>query len=125
MGSPFDAEWVETVRGRCDRVFQAADVGFVAQVMTSETGPALLWEADPKRFVERYPDSGVVESYGSSWPAPCLDYWVYVDVDRGRARLSTEGWNVHDIEVELSGEGHSDAETIVREFARILRVADY
>ncbi len=36
----------------------------------------MLWEADPLRFAERYPDSGVVESYGPQWPAPCIDYSV-------------------------------------------------
>ena len=28
-------------------------------------------------FAERYPDSGIVESYGTQWPdVTCIDFWV-------------------------------------------------
>ena len=71
--------------GRRDRdVFDAADVGFVRQIQVRRSGEsafaslsemtgiaeevALLWEADPELFAERYPDSGIVESYGEQWP---------------------------------------------------------
>lgn len=51
-----DHEWVTAVRAACDVVFEAADVGFVSN---QRSGPDLLWEADPKLFVVRYPDNQV------------------------------------------------------------------
>lgn len=82
----------------------------------------MLWEADPLRFVERYPDSWIVESYGSQWPAPCIDYWVYVDVEARRARLSIEGWTVDQEEVALSGNGVEDAQRLRAVLAGALKV---
>jgi hypothetical protein len=59
----FDEVWAASVCKICDPVFESADVGFVRRVLRSETGliSALLWEADPQRFVERSPDSGLLE----------------------------------------------------------------
>jgi hypothetical protein len=118
-----NAEWVEAVRQLCDPVFAAADVGFIAQVLATDTGPALLWEADAERFAARYPDSEIVESYGSSWPPPCIDYWTYIDAGQGRAQIAPEGWGLWQIDIDLSGDGASDGIAIAREFSRILRVA--
>ena len=89
LGEP----WAEEVARVCDPVFEAADVGFVRQV--SYAGDEqnevvyLLWEADPQRFADRYPDSGIVETYGEDqWRAVhCIDYWVNLDQANRRCRL--------------------------------------
>lgn len=122
LSGDFGPEWVGAVRTLCDPVLDAANVGFIAQVQGGETGPALLWEASPEQFAARYPESDTVNSYGSSWPPPCIDYWVYVDAEQRRARFSIEGWNERDPEIDLSGDGHRDGLAIAREFVRILRV---
>src|SRR5690242_16378223 len=78
-------DWVHDVVAVCDPVFAAADVGFVHQVSYAEPDivAGLLWEADPPLFVAKYPDSGVVDSYGLvAEDIPCLDYWVYVDAEK-------------------------------------------
>jgi hypothetical protein len=123
---PFDRQWAVDVCAVCDPVFSAADVGFVRQPLpdyVSDVAPALLWEADPLRFAERYPDSGVVRSYGDQWPPPCIDYWVYVDAETGKARLSVEGWSLGQLPMDLTGDGARDGVALAEEFARILRVA--
>lgn len=123
MAGDFGADWVSIVRAVCDPVFESADVGFLAQVMMREgTADALLWEAEPARFAERYPDSEVVESYGSGWPPPCLDFWAYIRPAEPCAVLQPTGWGIGEIEVLLCGDGASDGIAIAREFARILRV---
>ena len=104
----FNRRWAEAVCQLCDPVFDAAEVGFVRQLLFDGEGDAsvsaLLWEADPKLFAERYPDSGVLEAYGETGPlANCIDYWIYVDAGLARARVSVEGWNLPDIEVALHG----------------------
>ena len=72
-----DRSWAEGVCWVCDPGYTAADVGFARQI---HEGPrrgitALLWEADPQMFAERYPDSGIVESYGTQWPdVTCIDF---------------------------------------------------
>ena len=119
--------WADLVARECDPVFEAADVGFVGQVLYAEdqeTVVALLWEADPERFAARYPDSGIVETYGEEqWPGVhCIDYWVNVDHASGRCRLSAEGWNLPEIWLELSGRGDADGASIADTFARILSV---
>lgn len=125
MGSDFDTDWVTTVRSLCDPVFDSANVRFVAQVMMRGTvADALLWEADPEQFAERYPDSQIVDSYGSQWPPPCIDYWVYVKAGEKRAQLCPEGSDELQIDVDLSGDGTRDGLAIGREFARILRVPE-
>jgi hypothetical protein len=72
-----DQAWIEAVCARCDPVFAAADVGFIRQIQKSSEGAALLWEADPQLFAARYPDRGIIESYGrDQWATvPCIDYW--------------------------------------------------
>ena len=92
--------------------------------MRGETVYSLLWEADPDRFARRYPDSGVVESWGSGWPPPCIDFWALVKTDVPCAVLESGGWGNDEIIVELTGDGLSDGYAIGREFARILRVAE-
>lgn len=83
-----------------------------------------MWEADPRRFVERYPDSGIVETYGEQqWPGVrCIDYWVYVDHWRQRCRLSAEGWNLPELWLDLRGRGEVDGAAVADTFARILAV---
>lgn len=120
--------WADQVAQECDPVFEAADVGFVRQVQYADDAQslvvALLWEADPERFAARYPDSGIVETYGEEqWPGVhCIDYWVNVDHTGGRCRLSVEGWNLPEIWLELSGHGDADGASIADTFARILSV---
>ena len=109
----------------CDPVFASAEVEFVRQIHRKPDGEvhALLWEADPALFAMRYPDSGIVESYGDQWAdVHCIDYWVYLDIE-GQARLSTEGWQEVDDLLVLSGDGVADGVLIGTAIARILRVA--
>lgn len=124
----FDQAWADGVREQCDPVFARADVGFTFNATGIDPGTgsvqSLLWEAVPERFAERYPDSGIVESYGDQWPGYCIDYWVYVDADRARVRLSTEGWNLPELAIELHGHPAMDGMNIASVFARILGVPD-
>lgn len=126
--SDLDGPWAESVATACDPVFEAADVGFVRQLawgdLDQQVVAAILWEADPQRFADRYPDSGVIESYGAAqWPdVHCIDYWLYVEHDPPRARLSVEGWNTPELRLDLDGRGAVDGPRIAAEFARILRV---
>ncbi len=65
----------------CDPVFEAAGVGFLRQPLSGAPGEsvsALLWEADPGRFAEGYPDIEIIDSYGlEQWPGVhCIDYGV-------------------------------------------------
>lgn len=61
----------------------AAEVGFVRQAQYADEAhqvvAALLWEADPIKFAARYPDSGIVETYGEdAWSGVhCIDYWGF------------------------------------------------
>lgn len=71
MAAAFDQRWADAVCSVCDPVFASADVGFVRQIQSDPADglvQALLWEADPLRFAERYPDSRIVDSYGDEWP---------------------------------------------------------
>ena len=76
------------------------------------------------KFASRYPDSGIVDSYGESqWPeVRCIDYWVYVDHERSRCRLSVEGWNLPELMIDLHGRSGLDGSAIADTFARILGV---
>jgi hypothetical protein len=128
MKSPFDNQWVEEVCAHCDPVFDVAQVGFVRQVLPTDNATtavdALLWEADPVKFAARYPDSGIVESYGEKqWlEVHCIDYWVYVDHERSRCRMSVEGWNLPNLMIDLHGNSGLDGPAIADTFARILGV---
>lgn len=122
-----DAQWAEELALLCDPVFESADVGFRRQILhADEQGEiviALLWEADPARFVKKYPDSGVIESYGDQWPAVgCIDFWVYLDGDKGQCRLNVEGWNLPELILDVSGHSGLDGVGIGSVFARILGV---
>ena len=122
IDSTFGDEWVRAVRSVCDPVFASADVNFIAQVIRSPHGiGAILWEAEPGRYASRYPESGVVESYGSGWPPPCIDFWAYIDAIAQRALLRPEG--LDEISVDLVRDGLRDGLAIAREFARVLGVA--
>jgi hypothetical protein len=118
-----DQAWIEAVCARCDPVFAAADVGFIRQIQKSSEGAALLWEADPQLFAARYPDSGIIESYGrDQWATvPCIDYWVYLDDGSSHARLSVDGWPNPE-PVLLTGDGAIDGLAIGTAMAQILRV---
>ncbi len=125
MTSPFDKQWFEEVSAHVDLILDAAQVGFVRQAQgADEAGQvaALLWEADPAKFAARYPDSGIVETYGEDqWSdVHCIDYWVYVDHEHRRCRISVEGWNLPDVMIELHGQSRVDASAIADAFARIL-----
>lgn len=123
MVGTFEGRWLDAVVAACDPVFEAADVGFARQVMRDgDAVQSILWEAEAVEFAERYPDSGIIESYGDQWPAPCIDYWVYVDSDDGTAHLSVEGWGLTEKAVPLSGDGAADGRAIASIMAGILRV---
>ncbi len=123
-----DRHWAEAVAAACNPIFEAADVGFERQLLYADEEhtqvDALLWEADPRRFAHRYPDSGIVETYGDQqWPdVRCIDYWVYVDHANGRCRLSVEGWNLPELYLDLHGNGGRDGAHIADTFARILAI---
>ncbi len=127
MGS-FDGAWATNVADECQPVFAAAGVNFTLQQSwtDSQTEPvsALLWEADPKLFAERYPDSGIVEAYGEQqWPGVhCIDFWVYVESEASRCQLSIEGWNLPALWLQLTGHGGADGASIADTFARILGI---
>ena len=121
--------WAEEVAQFCDPIFDGADVGFVRQVQYADDEQNevvyLLWEADPQRFAERYPDSGVLEAYGDEYQwrsVSCIDYWVNLDHTNRRCRLSVEGWQLPELWLELRGEGGWDGPAIADTFARILGV---
>lgn len=117
-----DRAWAEAVERACDPVFTAAEAGFVFQLVMGEGGiAALLWEADPLLFAARFPGSGIEESYGEQWPAPCIDFWVYLEGEQ--ARISYEGWSGQDVLVPLTGDGGADGAQIAGEFSRILHRA--
>jgi hypothetical protein len=79
-----DRVWAQAVCEVCDTVFAAPDVDCERQIH-EEPGDginSLLWEAVPKLFAARYPESGVIESYGRQWPrVSCIDFWVYIEND--------------------------------------------
>ncbi|WP_149814477.1 hypothetical protein [Serinicoccus marinus] len=120
----FEPEWSPIVCHRLDSLFTSTNAGFSR---SSPTQPVIgvvgdmLWEADPIQFAELYPDSGIVESYGDQWPAPCIDYWVYIDVEARLATLSTEGWSHSNQEIALTGKGSEDADRLHEHLARILQ----
>jgi len=122
----FDQSWIDQVCAECDPVFAAADVGFVRQLVGDADGgtTALLWEADPPRFADRYPDSGIIETYGpDQWPGVhCIDYWVHLESDRDRVRLEFEGWNLPALSLDVSGRAARDGAEIADTVARILGV---
>ena len=108
-------------------MFKAANVGFVRHDLpiTQSSTPVhdILWEANPGRFAERYPDSDIIESYGPSWDdVDCIDYWVHVEADQRLCRLSVEGWNLTEVLVRVRGNGDFDGPVIAAVFARILAV---
>ena len=128
MRGALDDAWAEAVCGICDPVFAAADVGFKRRVRAEPRRGivSLLWEADPERFAARYPESGIVESYGDQWPqVTCIDFWVYVDGPARQARTSTEGWSSDQDEpaLALTGDGARDGLLIAAVMAGILRVS--
>jgi hypothetical protein len=119
-----DLAWRNAVRAACEPVLVAADVGFRwnDHVPFADAHPAMLWEADPVRFATRYPGSGIQEEYGDQWPPPCIDYWIYIDQVDMTARLSVEGWNRSDENIELMGDGMADGWLPAAKFAQILGV---
>lgn len=125
MTTGFEPHWALIVCRRLDGLFEATGAGFsrsIPQDLTPGWLDSMLWEADPLQFAERYPDSGIVESYGIQWPAPCIDYWVYVDVEARLATLSIEGWIVDPETITLTGDGAVDAEVLHEILARALKM---
>jgi len=117
--------WVEALRVECGAVFASADVGFVLQIMrTSSQVTDLLWEADPTRFARRYPDSGIIETYGiEQWPTvPCIDFWIHLEPDRRRVALAYEGRNLPTLQLDVRGDATWDTPEIADVTARILGV---
>lgn len=91
---------------------------------TESAATALLWEAEPALFAATYPDSGIIETYGTEqWPSVhCIDWWVYLNLDTKQARISVEGWNLPDLWLPLSGNGEQDGCELADVFARFLNV---
>lgn len=120
-----DGPWAAVVFELCDAVFRNAGVGFVGrQVAGKSPVTAFLWEADPRQFIEKYPDSDLIESYGEeNWPGvPCIDYWVYVEPEHQRLRVSVEGWSLDEFFVEATGHAARDGHALASVLARILQV---
>ncbi len=120
-----DADWVAAVRVACEPVLEAADVGFALNESASTDGRALLWEADPRLFGERFPAAGLLESYGeTSYDAlHCVDWWVYLD-QPGTARLALEGADPEDVTVPLTGDVVADGARIAAAFGDALTGGD-
>ena len=120
-----DAAWVAAVRVACEPVLEAADVGFALNDSASAEGRALLWEADPRLFGERFPAAGLLESYGeTSYDAlHCVDWWVHLD-QPGTARLELEGADPVDVTVPLTGDGVADGARIAEALADALTGGD-
>jgi hypothetical protein len=124
-----DSTWVEGVRRWCDPVFSSANCGFEwnGSGYNSEAGgqvTAMLWEAVPDLFAERYPESDIIEQYGvEQWPPPCIDYWIYVDPVTHTAELSIEGWSYWPTPLPLSGDAEADGRMLATKFAEFLRVS--
>jgi hypothetical protein len=93
-------------------------------IETREVATALLWEADPALFAARYPDSGVIETYGEErWQdVTCIDFWVYLDLDKRQCRLSVEGGNLPELLLDLHGDSGLDGHAIANTFSRLLAV---
>lgn len=126
MAIALDEAWVQSVCAVCDPICESAHVGFVRQVSMASNGEAatLLWEAEPLLFVDRYPDSRIIEAYGQDqWPPPCIDYWIYLDAEKREARFSVEGLEPDNVLVHLTGDGREDGRALGQVLARILRVA--
>lgn len=125
MRMGFDPQWSEVVCTRLDSVFEAASAGFVRSLPREPQDGTLedmLWETTPEKFLERYPDSRIVESYGPQSPPMCVDFWIYLDVASRRATLSTEGLGGDPPEVELSGHGVEDANRLTELVAGALKI---
>ncbi|WP_353953190.1 hypothetical protein V6K52_07105 [Knoellia sp. S7-12] len=74
-------------------------------------------------MADRYPDSGIIDSYGrDQWPPHCIDYWIYLDAERGEALFSVEGLEPDDVLVQLTGDGLEDGRSLGRVLAQILGV---
>jgi hypothetical protein len=117
-----DRAWLEAVVNRLEPIFAAADVGFVRNQVDES---AMLWEADPRRFAERYPDSGIIETYGvDQWPSVhCIDFWFYLD--RGLENeifVSFEGWDAPDRQVAVTGSPATDGDLLATLLATHLRL---
>ena len=119
-----DLAWQDAVRAACEPMFLSCGAGFEwnESVHFDPQSPSLLWEADPERFAERFPDSEIEGSYASAWPPHCIDYWIYVDPRQMTATLSPEGWNMHDETLPITGDGARDGRLICAWFARVLGV---
>ena len=121
-----DRSWVAAVRAACDPVFDQADAGFAFNASVdsgAEVVTSLLWEASPRRFIERYPDSDILDSNGveDADEIHCLDFWVYLEGDG--AQISAEGWDHLDITVPLTGSGGTDGSALAAVFADRVRVS--
>jgi len=114
--------WAEDVASRLEPLFVAAGVGFTRNQVNES---AMLWEADPGMFAERYPVSGIIESYGEAqWPSVhCIDFWFYLD--RGPEEgivVSFEGWDAPYERVAVTGDADIDGAMLARMLATHLRL---
>jgi len=126
MSVTFDRAWADEVVSVCDPVFAAADVGFGSTVYLGETGQVdvIFWMANPERFLQAYPDSGVDEMYGPAWPHEVadIDFTVKVDAARRLILIDAEPWNLTTILIREAGDGEIDGINLARIFARLLGV---
>lgn len=117
-----DRAWAEAVASQLEPVFIAAEVGFTRNQVNES---AMLWEADPGRFAERYPESEIIETYGEmQWPSVhCIDFWFYLD--RGpedEILVSFEGWDAPYELISVTGDADIDGRVLATRLAKHLRV---
>lgn len=114
--------WVDAVIVHLQPVFDAADVGFECNQVNES---AMLWEADPRQFAERYPDSDIIATYGvDQWPSVhCIDFWFYLDRGaEGEVLVSFEGWHSAHGPVAVTGDPDIDGSALAQMLSTHLRL---
>ncbi|MDF8265597.1 hypothetical protein [Luteipulveratus flavus] len=124
----FDQAWIRAVKSRCDETLQRADVGFTAQDIHDEHGAvtAIMWQANPQRYAERYPDSAIVDSYGSQWPeVRDINCTLKLDESPHAVGLAIEGWGLPEVFVRVDQRGDRDGVQIANLLSRIFAVPNF